>query len=387
MTNQIEGRTARRRAEQSVLANVQPFRITSVKESILLREAFVEASGLEPHQFVQNSWGFPFIPIPEPANYPGLTRPRLVPKGASPRFFGHPIFWMDPDLTAATSEEREDTVRWSIRMFYLMLSFGLLDPTSLRFVDVILKDRGRHNPDDIERYLKGDASDLDDILYGEKDLLVPYEEVQRQTERAISRILELQTEERRRIHITQVGALRDAQKMLRDDTRWKAILDRGLDISWKTRNDAANGQSISEYVDPYYTNMQEAAQHLTGMDKASMILSIHTSQTSAVTTSMYAKTLAVFERLENVRLEPEYPAQLGQLVESVFSGEGGFPEDTATSTVYTDALDALYGEARDRLELAFANCMRAQKEEVLYSSLIDKELEESVREIAKAIEG
>lgn len=381
-----EGSTRRmRRAEQPAIANVEPFRITSLKESILLREAFYEMSNLKPNQFVQNSWGFPFIPIPEPISYPGMDRPRLAPKNVSPQFFGHPIYWIDTELTLITEDERQDTVRWSIRMFYLMLALGLIDPHSLRFVDAVIAKKGRHVPEEIEHYIKGDPCDLDSILYTEEDLLVPYEDVQKQTELAVKRILEIQTEERRRTHILQVGALRDADRLLKNDTHWSDIMQKALAISWQTRANALEGKSISEMVEPYNENMHSAAQHLSSMDRAAMTLTIHTTHVNAVTTSMYAKMLATLEKLEAIRMEPEYPERLGQIVESVFSGDGGYDEDSEDGTVYTDALRMLYDDARARLELAFMNWQRGQRNEILYESLMDAELEESIKEITEGL--
>lgn len=94
--------------------------LSSVEKS-RLEQAFIYATGLNRDQFAVNSWGFPFIPIPE-QRY-GEDRYRMAPKNVDPLFMGHPIYWISPELTARDENEPEEA--WCIRMFYLIMSFGL----------------------------------------------------------------------------------------------------------------------------------------------------------------------------------------------------------------------------------------------------------------------
>lgn len=103
------------------------------QEVLALAEAYSHHSGLRKEQIAVNSIGFPFIPIPEVRQ--SGSRIRLAPRNVTADFIGHPIFWIDPALTAR--REGESKERWSVRMFYVILSFGYWDSETLNWIDFL----------------------------------------------------------------------------------------------------------------------------------------------------------------------------------------------------------------------------------------------------------
>lgn len=121
--------------ESSNVFDVPIMKLLSSEEKSRLEKAFVFMTGLRRDQFAMNSWGFPFIPIPEPRENNG--RVRLAPSNLRRDFMGHPIYWIDPELTAWNPEE-EPEEHWCIRMFYLIMAFGLWGKKDTRqWVDFI----------------------------------------------------------------------------------------------------------------------------------------------------------------------------------------------------------------------------------------------------------
>lgn len=80
----------------------------------------VEDSGLQPDQVAGNSWGFPPVPIPEPRQANGITR--MAPTNVNITYLGHPIYWLDPSLSAR--RETETLEEWSIRMYITLAQAG-----------------------------------------------------------------------------------------------------------------------------------------------------------------------------------------------------------------------------------------------------------------------
>lgn len=94
---------------------------------------FCEAANLTPEQVAVNSFGYPFIPIPEKRQKG--SRIRMAPRNVSSDFLGHPIYWIDSELT--DFREGETPEQWSIRMFFVILSLGYIDPETMSWIDVL----------------------------------------------------------------------------------------------------------------------------------------------------------------------------------------------------------------------------------------------------------
>ena len=99
--------------------------------------AFSQVSGLTRDQFATNSWGFPFIPIPQhrevsPGNY------REAPGNITREYLPHPIFWIDHKLTKF-DPDLEPEEQWCIRMYFVILAFDLWDSSEegIRWVNIL----------------------------------------------------------------------------------------------------------------------------------------------------------------------------------------------------------------------------------------------------------
>ena len=93
--------------DTSVTRRVQLFRVSTIHEMVAMRVLMEDESGLAQrrNEFVENPWGFPYVPVPRfrRANTAGL---RLAPEHISFEWFGHPIYWIDPELTRFREEEK-----------------------------------------------------------------------------------------------------------------------------------------------------------------------------------------------------------------------------------------------------------------------------------------
>lgn len=102
-----------------------------------LERAFAQVSGLDREQFAVNSWGFPFIPIPQHREISqGLYRE--APTNVNKTFISHPIYHIDYELTKFDPEV-EPEEQWCIRMYFVILAFDMWDSSdgSVRWVDVL----------------------------------------------------------------------------------------------------------------------------------------------------------------------------------------------------------------------------------------------------------
>lgn len=102
-----------------------------------LERAFAQVSGLKRSQFAVNSWGFPFIPIPQ---HREITQDlhREAPTNVNKAFLSHPIYHIDYELTKFDPDV-EPEEQWCIRMYFIILSFDMWDSSdgSVKWVDVL----------------------------------------------------------------------------------------------------------------------------------------------------------------------------------------------------------------------------------------------------------
>lgn len=102
-----------------------------------LERAFSQVSGLDRTQFAVNSWGFPFIPIPQHREIAhGLYRE--APSNVNKAFLSHPIYHIDYELTKFDPEV-EPEEQWCIRMYFIILAFDMWDSSdgSVKWVDIL----------------------------------------------------------------------------------------------------------------------------------------------------------------------------------------------------------------------------------------------------------
>lgn len=107
-------------------------RLLSSDEMLKSASLYSKFSNLGKEQVALNNFGFPFIPKPFPRIEYGYLR--NAPEGVSKSFFGHPIYWIDPELTKKRDTEHDP--EWSIRMFCLIDAFGYWNE-DLSFIDFL----------------------------------------------------------------------------------------------------------------------------------------------------------------------------------------------------------------------------------------------------------
>lgn len=358
-----------------ILAAIQPFRISTMTELLLSRKIFIQASGLQVGEFVENSWGFPFIPKPQLdlASESG----RLVPAHIRSEYVAHPIFWIDPRLTDMTSEEQRDPARWNIRMFYLLLGFGLLDGDSLKWYNGPESANVSYNEADIKNYLGGFPSALDRVRFTQNDLLIPLSEIMAQVAKAIARIDQLKAGERERITTMQRAAVRDGNALLKSDPTWEALIvkinQKASTISEAGRNRAP----ISPYVDETYALRDEIIAYLSNIDSVSLILTVPVLQDVALTTSAYSKVVSLATNFQSNVIEGKYRTALEAVMDRLLNG-GGFSNDTEHATVFGQVVTRLREDAVQNLALALENFGRRENNQPVYASQTEREILSSI---------
>lgn len=189
-------------------------RILSTLEVYAKVEKFQKISGLRSTQFALNSWGYPFMPIPDVKKAYGNIR--LAPKNVSPAFLGHPIYWIDPELTS--KKENESNQEWCIRMFYLIDAFGYFDEHA-RWIDFLEINDFQYTEAQIKTYHKiADNSVTDGYhMLDEADFDTSAESAQEEYDKALLRCAEIQKKESVKMLKTQADEYGFALSVLGDD--------------------------------------------------------------------------------------------------------------------------------------------------------------------------
>src|SRR5699024_9776197 len=133
---------------QGKVLNIQPFTMITSAQRTVMERFMEETSGLTRKEFSANSWGFPIIPIPKVRRANGRTR--LAPNTVKEDFLGHPIYWINPELTQF-DPKRETEEEWSIRMFYLILGMGYWTD-DLMWIDYLQYNDLEYDQGDLEAY-------------------------------------------------------------------------------------------------------------------------------------------------------------------------------------------------------------------------------------------
>ncbi|MDI9907972.1 hypothetical protein [Rhodococcus sp. IEGM 1406] len=110
----------------------------------------MDNSGLSRDQFAINFWGFPPIPKPTPRRRSAIVR--LAPKNVKDEFLGHPIYWVETELSAYREGESDND--WSIRMYYLLLHMGFWQADGA-WVNFLSSKGFRYLRADVEGYHMG----------------------------------------------------------------------------------------------------------------------------------------------------------------------------------------------------------------------------------------
>lgn len=361
------------------LSSMRPFRVSSMSELIMARKAVLQSTGLKLGEFAENAWGFPFIPYPA-VGKESIDIYRQVPPGIEFGYVGHPIFWVDPKLTRPTIEEQGDPVRWSVRMFYLLLALGMMDGKTLRWFNGPASKNISYNEADFRNYMADYPSSLDSVKITEDDLIFPMSEVNASTAAALESITTLQDDERIRFTQLQRASLREAQGLINDDPTWNAILKSAIQLSYATSALSAQNGRISDYVDPLYQLKDQVIEYLGRIESLTLILVVPVLRDAAYTTSMYSKVVSLSANFESNVVDGQYRISVEEVLTHLFE-KGGFREDTADHTILGQVIQQHHAAAVQRLTLAVHNFGRAENGMATYGSASEKDVFDQVQNL------
>jgi len=359
------------------LAAMRPFRISSINEMILARKAVLQATGLKLGEFSENAWGFPFLPFPVPQlNGSRETGYHQVPRHINMDYFGHPIFWLDPKISAPTEAEQRDPVRWNIRMFYVLLAAGLLDGNTLRWYNAPRSKGLTYTGMDVENYMAEYPSPLDEVVITEEDFLIPMGQVLEATEAALLEIDGIRRDEAQRVQMLQRQALADAKRMLETnpiDARWQTVRQRAHAVAWNISRSYHENTSRSGFVEEAFAVKDLAIAYLTDMVSTTLTLTIPVVQNLAYTTSMNAKIVSLIGSFKADIIGGGYETAIQSVITTYFE-KGGYAEDSDRMTALLRLIDTQHQEATAQLDLALTNFGRNERGEAIYTSATEKDL-------------
>jgi len=338
--------------EDRILGSVKPFRLSTPTEISVLRKVFVRISGLKVGQFAENGFGFPFIPFPEiDAQNPNRTK--LSPANTSSRFLFHPIYWVDPRITQPTEAEYEDPARWSIRMFYELLSFGLLNPETLQWLNPAMVKGINYTPSDVNNLLNDAPSVLDSVRFHDEDRLPGYSssEVLDAADVALERVRAIQHREVERSRSLRDAAMRDAAMILGGNDRWAEIFSNFQANAAALDEDRKNGFPISRHVDTMYASKAEVSKYLSSAEDAVVGLSIDLADSASYSNEAVVRFAAIASLIKRGKgLISKTEQQIDEQLRAIFAGD----KRVGASNIALQ-VSSLYSDMVDRLSLAYRN--------------------------------
>ena len=270
--------------DTSVTRKVRLFRVSTVQEMIAMRVLMEDESGLvqRRNEFVENPWGFPYVPVPRfrRANTAGL---RLAPENVSFEWFGHPVYWIDPELTRFREEEAKDPTRWAIRMYFLMIATGLMrkEEGRTRWVNAI-RARGINYTEEMhEQYRKGyETPEIDGVRWGIEDIErngLTIQDVEEATTKAPQSVAHIQKTVARTFQTVQSRAFDDGRKIVLtandENGRIRLAISEASNLTKEISAAINNGQPVADLVNPLFDNAKAVIELISEMDRCSMILS------------------------------------------------------------------------------------------------------------------
>ena len=359
-------------------------RIVPTIEVFALIEGFQNKSGLRRPQFAINGWGFPFIPIPEVKKAYGHVR--LAPRNVSKGFLGHPIYWIDPELTVKKDNESEQ--EWCIRMFYLIDAFGYWDK-DIRWIDYLEINEFSYTSSQIETYhrIADDNAETDGYGFlGENQLDTSLEDVQEKYDATLAKCFGIQKRESIEMLKSQAKQLFFAEEALGDNVYewsvdyktegglWDELFIPQLSDIAKTYNERSRSgdQIVSDLQKRTFVIYDNLVDVITRFNHATSILelpvkaSIKGNPGGAARIAFMASTMAVANSKDNMRRTTLKHLEDG--MKESFSrgniGEGGFDP-------VLKAMSQEYAKSWNRLRLAYINYRNLQEGKPVFSSVVE----------------
>lgn len=359
-------------------------RIVATHETFAIIDDFSKRSGLLRNEFAVNSWGFPYIP--KVFLRTGFHLIRTAPEGVNKAYFGHPIYWIDPELTKMRDGESEQ--EWCIRMFLLIDGFGYWDEDA-NFVDFLQVNGFSYNDDAIEVYHHAAGKETESDAYkllSVDDLEVSLDRIEEIFNEVRQYCYDIQRQESAKMLEIQIKHYRFAKNILGDHIySWDATFDDPGSI-WDERfsgdlmkiADAYNRRAKKKATK--IADMQQAAwliqdrleKLVAQMNHASSVLelpvkaSVGENPGGAARLSLIATVLDMSNRKDNLRktVFKQVDDAFTEAFSSGNQGVGGF--DTIIS-----AMSDVYSLAWGRLRLALVNYDNLRMGEKVFATTMD----------------
>lgn len=355
------------------LNEVRPFRVSTLGERLLQREAMLTTFGLSDKTLIENPWGFPFIPLPV-LRQQFSTGLMIAPDTITINGIGHPIYWIDPALTRRTEEEHQHPELWCIRMFYLIMAMGMWDTDTLRWVDVPRFRGVEYSEIDVAAYRQGQSSVFDAVKpLGEQDMVEPLLVVEAQTRAAIARCAELQQETFMQYRAELAGAYSLAVANAQNVSEWNALDERLRACTVRISQAVSDGAVPSSFVPEVFGLLTEFERLVKATERAAIVLSVPVlsegnaaDQVNVAATALKASRADVDARVERLRARAQELFSLSRVSK---------PEEFVA--LHTEATSA-YMKAYQTLLLAARNLINAARRQQTYQSFDAMSLTENI---------
>lgn len=353
-------------------------RIHLTEETAARIDVFRELTGLHRSQFAVSTFGYPMIPKPVP-RFTGETY-RLAPENVANSFLGHPIYWIDPQLTEQQPEESEEA--WAVRMFYLIDALGMWDEDA-NFIDYLDVNGYSFAEEQINsyHYVNDRKCESDDYpLLDKSDFRVSVEDLDEMYVEAMSRIAEIQTIETERLWLQQVQAYKIAKIVIGDDERnwsleynsdgsqWNTRFEGGLRKLAEVYNDRARkgDPKHSDITDPTIQLADQLKTMVASFHECASILDLPVRASliqGRAHISFLASVMRAADHADNQRWETF--AVIDKAIEESLgggiTGVGGYDP-------IIRAMRDVYREGWDRLRLALINYDNYREDKPVYAT-------------------
>lgn len=365
---------------ENPLRKITPFTLIGAAELRILQMVMEENSSLSRKQMAMNSWGFPIIPIPEIRGDSG-GRLRLAPTNVSDSYIGHPIYWIDPELTKFDSRN-ESEESWSIRMFYLILGMGYWteDLKWYSFLDVNDLPQTRM---DIDRYhISGNPhTPYDEVpLLSKDDLKVTPEDVDEAHILALDTCSKMLSAQAQDYQETQRKALKGAVAILGTNFRshecdiespnglwlkgvWP-VLSNINDEYARRVPESGEFLPLSDLFDPAIDAFKSFQEILTKMDSITALLSVPVIRNAEVNSVAFAQ---VSSYLALATSQAEYRRERYKFTDRVAAAFSSNREYGAMLKLVKESFNT-YSNCWHRLRLATLNYHQLVHGESAFSS-------------------
>lgn len=339
------------------LSNVRPFRMSTLQEMIVARVSLMRISGMRYKDFAENPWGFPFMPIPRSVARSEVKC--LVPDSVNNTWFGHPVYWIDPDITKPTEEERQDPARWAVRMFYVIMALQLWDTESptMEWFDALAAKGIRPTVDDIVSYRRGVPSDLDDVRWTTRDMVVPYEEVEASTRRTLERCGNQQRTQWAQFRTEQLAAYQDGLELLEDSTAWDERLTAIQEFRRELVTRIEQHEVRSDLVSVGMSEVTKVTKIIGKMDRIALTLDSVAYRTSVPDQVTFARIATVMSSYTNRVVEGGYLDELTTMVSDLVLERDQYAKPTEFAELEV-RIEQIHLEALQRVEVAVTNFVR-----------------------------